>query len=345
MQIGERIPGAIERPPLEDDVVVLVDGSGVAVGVERAVRRMSCVHDDGGGRSFRCVEIQVIGSDGEVSGILRHTDPPCEARGTVADKGALVTIADVRQFVHDINNLLTIIGSGLREVERQSDAAYRGAILDKMQDAITRSASLSRQLLDAARPRPKSNGITGGQLALIAGTLDRVLRPDVSVRTEIETELWTFIADPEELYFALLNLCRNSADAMPTAGVITVAARNIDPSGNAAGEFVEIAVADDGEGKPENVLSQAFTPYFTTKLKSRGTGLGLPQVRHFAEKQGGAVWIESRPGAGTVVRLFLPRVKPAELSCSVVETRISYTHLPGGGVFQVFNTATAALRS
>lgn len=341
MQIGERIPGSVE------DVIVLVDGDGVAVGVERAVRGMSCVHDDGGGRSPRCVEIQVVGSDGEVSGILRHTDPPCEARGPVADRGAMVTIADVRQFVHDINNLLTIIGSGLRQVERQSDAACRTAILDKMQDAITRSASLSRQLLDAARPRPKcnSNGITGSQLALIAGTLDRALRPDVSVRTEIETELWTFIADAEELYFALLNLCRNSADAMPSAGVITVAARNIGPSGNTAGEFVEIAVADDGEGMRENVLSQAFTPYFTTKLKDRGTGLGLPQVRHFAERQGGAVWIESELGAGTVVRLFLPRVKPARLSCSVVETRISYTHLPGGGVFQVFKTATAAPKS
>ena len=97
MQIGDRIPGAVERPPLED-VVVLVDGSGVAVGVERAVRRMSCVHDDGGGRSFRCVEIQVVGSDGEVSGILRRTDPPREARGAVADREAVVTIADVRQL-------------------------------------------------------------------------------------------------------------------------------------------------------------------------------------------------------------------------------------------------------
>ncbi|WP_298885379.1 ATP-binding protein [uncultured Bradyrhizobium sp.] len=343
MHIGETIPGRVEGPPLED-VVVLVDGNGAAVGVERAVRRMSCVHDDGGGRSFKCVEIQVVGSDGEVSGILRHTGPQCEARDAVGGTMA-ETIADVRQFVHDINNLLTVIGSGLREIERQSDAAYRRAIVDKMQHAITRSASLSRQLLDAARPRPKSNGITGSQLALIAGTLDGVLRPDVSVRTEIVPALWTFNADAEELYFALLNLCRNSADAMPTGGVITIVARNIEASTVTAGEFVEIVVADRGEGMPENVLSQAFNPYFTTKLKGSGTGLGLPQVRHFAERQGGAVWIESEPGAGTVVRLFLPRVQPTGLSCSVVETRTSYTPTTGGGVFQIFNTATTAPRS
>jgi two-component sensor histidine kinase len=340
MHIGETIPGGVEGSPLED-VVVLLDENGAAVGVERAVRRMSRVHDDGDGRSVRCVEIQVVGSDGEVSGILCHTDPPCEARGAV--EGTMAeTIADVRQFVHDINNLLTVIGSGLREIERQSDAAYRRAIVDTMQHAITRSASLSRQLLDAARPRSKSNGITGSQLAVIAGTLDGVLCPDVSVRTEIVPALWTFDADAEELYFALLNLCRNSADAMPTGGVITVAARNIEASTATAGEFVEIVVADHGEGMPENVLSQAFTPYFTTKLKDSGTGLGLPQVRRFAERQGGAVWIESEPGAGTVVRLFLPRVQQTGLSCSVVDTRISYTPSSGGGVFQIFNTATAA---
>ncbi|MHC4042925.1 nitrogen regulation protein NR(II) [Bradyrhizobium sp. 23AC] len=245
MHIDETFPGAVERPLLED-VVVLVDGSGAAIEVERAVRRMSCVRDGGGARTFRCVEIKVVGSDGEVSGILRNTDPPRDSRGAFAGGGPRAArIADVTQFVHEINNLLTVIGSGLREVERQSDDAYWKAIFDKMQEAITRSALLSRQLLDAARPRPKSNGgsITGSRLPVIAGKLDGVLRPDVSVRTEIAPELWAFNADPEQLYFA-------SAHAMPTGGVITVAARNIESSAGTAGEFVEIFVADDGEGMP-----------------------------------------------------------------------------------------------
>ena len=130
--------------------------------------------------------------------------------------------------------------SAIRRLETQTtcwgDAAYRKAIVGKMQEAITRGALLCRQLLDAARPRPKSidGFVTGSRLAAIAGTLDRALRPDITVRTEIAPDLWAFNADPEELYFALLNLCRNSADAMPDGGAITVAVRNVEPSAGAA---------------------------------------------------------------------------------------------------------------
>jgi signal transduction histidine kinase len=139
----------------------------------------------------------------------------------------------VAQFiVYDINNLLAVIDSGLRLLECQSDAAYRKAIVSKMRHAITRGALLSRQLLEAARPCPESirGFVAGSRLAALAGTLDQALRPDVTVRTEIAPDLWDFNADPEELYFALLNLCRNAADAMPNGGTITVAARNVDPS-------------------------------------------------------------------------------------------------------------------
>jgi signal transduction histidine kinase len=347
--IGVPFRGSVESPPLED-VVVLVDSAGVALGVQRAFSaRVRGVRDGGSGLiASRCVEIPVVGSDGEVSGILCHTSPLSDTLGAVAAGGRERerAIAEVAQFVvHDINNLLAVIGSGLRLLECQSDAAYRKAIVGKMQEAITRGALLSRQLLDAARPRPKSidGFVAGSRLAAIAGTLDRALRPDITVRTEIAPDLWAFNADPEELYFALLNLCRNSADAMPGGGVITVASRNVEASSGAG--FVEIVVADDGEGMPEEVLSQAFTPYFTTKPAGSGTGLGLLQVQRFAEGRGGAVCIESERGAGTLVRLFLPRVQAAGLPSCIVGTEIAYTPSPNGGVFQVVNPATAASTS
>jgi signal transduction histidine kinase len=236
------------------------------------------VRDGGSGLiASRYVEIPLVGSDGEVSGILCHTSPRSDTRGAVAAGGRARAIADVAQFVvHDINNLLAVIGSGLRLLECQSDAAYRKAIVDKMQEAITRGALLSRQLLDATRPRPKSidGFVAGSRLAAIAGTLDRALPPDITVRAEIAPDLWDFNADPEDLYFALLNLCRNSADAMPGDGAITVAARNVEPSAGAARGFVEIVVADDGEGMPEEVLSQAFTLYFTTKAGAAAPASG-----------------------------------------------------------------------
>ena len=152
MQIKETLDvslaGAVESPPLED-VVALADFAGVAC-------------DDGGGLiASRCVEIPLVGSEGEVSGILCHTGPRCDTRGAVAPCGqeSVRAIADVAQFiVHDINNLFAVIGSGLRLLECQSDAAYRKAIVGKMQEAITRGALVSWQLLDAARPCPESIG-------------------------------------------------------------------------------------------------------------------------------------------------------------------------------------------
>ena len=310
MQIKETLdvsfPSAVESPPLED-VVVLADSAGVALGIPRTFSaRVWSVRDDGSGLiASRCVEIPLVGRVGEISGVLCRSGRRSGKRGVVSSRGSegVRAIGDVALVVHDINNLLAVIDSGLRLLECQSDATYRKAIVSKMRHAITRGALLSRQLLDAARPRPKSidGFVAGSRLAAIAGTLDRALRPDITVQIEIAPDLWDFNTDPEELYFALLNLCRNSADAMPDGGVITVAARNVEPYSGAARGFVEIAVADDGEGMPEEVLSQAFTPYFTTKPAGTGTGLGLFQVQRFAEERDGAVSIESERGAGTLV--------------------------------------------
>lgn len=345
--IGGSLPGAVESSPPED-VVLLGDRAGVALGMQRAINEsVRGIRDHGSGLiASRYVEIPLVGSDGKVSGIFCHTSPQSDTGGAVPAGGRarVRAIVDVAQFVHDINNLLAVIGSGLKLLECQSDAAHRKVIADKMQEVMTRGALLSRQLLDAARPRPKSIAgfVSGSRLAAIAGTLDLALRPDITVRTEIAPDLWDFNADPEELYFALLDLCRNSADAMPDLGVITVAARNVEPSSGAAPAFVEIIVADNGEGMPEEVLSLAFTPYFSTKPADSGPGLGLPQVQRFAEGRGGAISIESKRGSGRLVRLFLPRVHAAGLPSSIVGTEIAYAPSPDGGVFHVIKPATVA---
>jgi signal transduction histidine kinase len=337
-------PGVVESPLLED-VVVLPDRAGVALGVQQAFSAR--VRDDGLIAS-RCVEIPLVGCDGEISGVLCRTVPRSDTRGVFSSRGpeGATALGDVAQFVvHEINNLFAVIGSGLRLLECQSDAAYRKAIVSKMQHAITQGALLSRQLLDAARPCPESIGgfVAGSRIVALAGTLDQALRPDITVRTDIAPDLWDIDANPEDLYFALLNLCRNTADAIPDGGAITVAARNVEPSAGAARGFVEIVVvADDGEGMTEEVLSQAFTPYLTTKAAGRGTGLRLAQVRRFAEGRGGAVGIESRLGVGTLVRLFLPRVGDAAVPSSLAGREITYTPSPSGGVFHIVNPAKAA---
>lgn len=343
--IGVSFPSPVETMPLEG-VVMLAQSAGVALGMRPAFNaRVRGSRDGGSGViTSKRVDIPLIGADGKISGILCDSGPWLDARGPIAAGGreTVRAIADGAQFVvHDINNLLAVIGSGLRLLERQDDAAYRKAIIGKMQEAITRGAQLSRQILDAARPRPKpiDGFVTGSRLAAMAGTLDDALRPEIAVRSEITPDLWNFNADPEELYFALLNLCRNSTDAMPHGGVITVAARNLEVPSGEAQEFVEIVVADDGEGMPEDVLSQALVPYFTTKPAGSGTGLGLAQVQRFAEGRGGAICIESERGAGTLVRLLLPRAQAAN---GISRTEIAYTPSPDGGVFHLVNSAAAA---
>jgi signal transduction histidine kinase len=330
MQIKETpdvsFPGVVKSPQLED-IVVLADSAGVALGVQRAFSaRVRSVRDDGSGLiASRCVEIPLVGRDGEISGVLCRTAPRSDTCGVFGQEGARA-IGDMAQFVvHD--NLLAVIGGGPRRLERQSDAAYRKAFVRKMQHAITRGALGSRQLLDAARRRPESIGgfVAGSRLAALADTLDQALRPDITVRTDIAPDLWDFDADPEELYFALLNLCRNAADAMPDGGAATVAARKAEPSAGAAHGFVEIVIADDGEGMTEEV--------------------GLAQVQSFAEGRGGAVGIESRLGAGTPVRLFLPRVGDSAVPSSLAGREITYTPSPSGGVFHIVKPAKAASTS
>ena len=288
MQIEETIdvsfPSFVERPLLED-VVVLVDSAGVALGVQRAFSaRVSGLRDGVSGLvASTSLEIPLAGSDGEVSGILCHTSPRSDTRGV----------------------------------------------------------SLRRQLLDAARPRatPIDRFVASICLATIAGTLNWALRPNIRVRTEIVPDLWAFNVDPVELYFALLNLCRNSADAMPDGAVIIVTARNVEPSSAAVREFVEIIIDDDGECMAKEVLSQASTPYFSTKATGRGSGLGLAPVQHL-EERGGAASIESKRGAGALVRLFLPRVHAALMPCSIVE--IAYMPPSNDRVFHVVRPTAAA---
>ena len=162
MQINETIgvsfPGSVESPPLED-VVVLADSAGIALGAQHVFSAtVRGVRDGGSGLiASRCVEIPLVGSDGDVSGVLCRTYPRSDTRGAVVRRARerVMATADVAQFVvHDIDNLLAVIGSGLRLLECQSDAACRKAIVSKLQEAFMRGALLSQQLLDAVEPCP-----------------------------------------------------------------------------------------------------------------------------------------------------------------------------------------------
>ena len=153
--------------------------------------------------------------------------------------------------------------------------------------------------------------------ALVRRVLDllgRTLGERIDVRADLAPDLAPVHIDPSQLESALLNLAVNARDAMPEGGVLTIRTRNManeganEPAGTPdRGRFVFIEVSDTGTGMSEDVKARAFEPFFTTKPLGRGSGLGLSQVQGFVTQSGGRVAIESAPGRGASIRLYLPQ--------------------------------------
>ncbi|MBV1796331.1 PAS domain S-box protein [Siccirubricoccus sp. G192] len=222
-------------------------------------------------------------------------------------------------LAHDFNNLLTGIAGSLGMLKRRV-AQGRVGDLDRYitaaQDAAGRAAALTHRLLAFARrqtldPRPTdANRLIAGMAELIR----RTVGPEIKVEPALATGLWPILCDPNQLENAILNLCINARDAMPDGGRLTIGTANIrlDERGARAqdlqpGEYVAISVTDTGTGMTPEVMAHAFDPFFTTKPIGQGTGLGLSMIYGFARQSGGQARIQSAPGAGTTVRIHLPR--------------------------------------
>ena len=219
---------------------------------------------------------------------------------------------------HDFNNLLMVIAGGLSLLERPGDAQRRLRVIAQMRQATERGASLSRKLLAFSRRQPLNPEPVDlhRQIDGMRELLDRTLRGDVEVRTELADDLWPIKVDPAEWELVVLNLCVNARDAMPDGGVITIGARNAPQvrQGGVTGDFVVVSVCDTGTGMSADVLTHIFEPFFTTKEIGKGTGLGLPQVYGFTQQSGGTITVTSVVGEGTTVTMLLPRTagSPAE---------------------------------
>ena len=222
-------------------------------------------------------------------------------------------------IAHDFNNILMVASSGLDLLETTIDPARRQKLREGVRQAVDRGASLTRQLLAVARrtalqPQPIdiASQIDGMRLLL-----DRSLREDISVELSLPKDLWPVEADPTQLEVALLNVAVNARDAMPNGGAITISARNVPGLAEETlkGDFVCLSVTDQGAGMSNEVLTRIFEPFFTTKGVGKGTGLGLSQVYGFARASGGDVRVQSVPGQGTTVSIYLQRTtktpKPA----------------------------------
>jgi len=222
-------------------------------------------------------------------------------------------------IAHDFNNMLaTVIGPLDLLAMRMGDSDPRAKrYIDMAIEGATRAAQLTQRLLAFSRQQPLQpvpldvNRLVAGMSDLLVHSLGSSIR----LETVLAAQVWCTFADANQLENVILNLAVNARDALPGGGRLVVETANCtiaaDDGAAAAeipeGEYVRITVADNGSGMPPEVIAKAFDPFFTTKKVGQGTGLGLSQVYGFVKQSAGHVNIDSTPGQGTTVTLYLPR--------------------------------------
>ena len=222
-------------------------------------------------------------------------------------------------IAHDFNNLVTVMRGCVDLLVDESDPVdIDREVLSTLSSTTDRASDLARQLLEL---RGQSRGDTRVlDVVEFVDSLRGIIRQLVGDRIELapaeRAERALVRIDPTRLEHAILNLVANSRDAMPDGGrlAITVGIEPVirraqqDRRDLSDGETVSLTVRDTGQGMDEATLAQVFEPYFSTKGRGRGTGLGLAAVYGTVRDSGGDIRIESTPNAGTTVRILLPRV-------------------------------------
>lgn len=245
-------------------------------------------------------------------------------------------------IAHDFNNMLAIIIGSLdmaqRRIARGSGDIAR--LLDAALEGSQRAAVLTQRLLAFSRRQPLLPTIVDPN-ALVNGMAE-LLRRSLGDAVRLETiqggGLWRVAVDGGQLEQAIVNLAVNSRDAMAGDGRLTIETFNaaLDDAYSdkhldvPPGQYVVIAVSDNGIGMPLEVVARAFDPFFTTKPVGQGTGLGLSQVFGFVKQSGGHVKIYSEPNHGTTVKIYLPRCRSEALSQSLEATHETRDSVPQG---------------
>jgi nitrogen-specific signal transduction histidine kinase/CheY-like chemotaxis protein len=219
---------------------------------------------------------------------------------------------------HDFNNMLgVILGHTEMALERVAPTDPLCDDLKEIRKAAERSADLTRQLLAFARKQtvaPKVLDLNKTVKAM-TGMLRRLIGEDIDLAWMPGKELWTVNVDPSQVDQILANLCVNARDAIAGTGKVTIETDNVsldeaycaDHAGFVPGEYVLLAMSDNGCGMDADVLSHLFEPFFTTKEKGKGTGLGLATVYGIVKQNNGFINVYSEPGHGTTFKIYLPR--------------------------------------
>ena len=237
---------------------------------------------------------------------------------------------------HDYNNALSvIIGFTELALDEVAPDSPLQANLNEILKAAHNAADITRQLLAFARKQNIAPRILdlNASVEHMLKMLRRLIGEDIDLVWTPGTDLWPILMDPSQVNQILANLCVNSRDAIKGVGKVAIETRNTRfdealcaaHAGSMPGEFVHLAVSDDGCGMEKKILENIFEPFFTTKNVEKGTGLGLSTVYGIVKQNNGFINVYSEPGHGTTISIYLPRHEgePAhiqEKSTTVVST-------------------------
>jgi signal transduction histidine kinase/ActR/RegA family two-component response regulator len=235
-------------------------------------------------------------------------------------------------IAHDFNNMLAVVLGGL-ELARRALSGDPGAAIrhiDSATEGANRAAALTRRLLAFSREDALTSEtlVAGEIVGGMSDLLDRTLGDAITLVAHDGSAGWRIRADRVQIENAILNLAVNARDAMHGRGMLTIATgrTTLDDGqigGCSAGEHVTISVTDTGTGMDAAVLERVFEPFFTTKPVGKGTGLGLSQIFASVRQLGGGVAIDSTPGQGTTVTLYLPRDTSAPVAAQAAPAAVA----------------------
>ncbi|OFW52422.1 MAG: hypothetical protein A2146_01170 [Actinobacteria bacterium RBG_16_67_10] len=286
-------------------------------------------------------DVRIVRPDGSVRQLRSRAFPVRDAAGTaVGLVGVSADITDLRAaenqllhaqkmeavgrlaggVAHDFNNVLTVILSYAQMLLQDFPPGDpRAADIGQIVEAVRRAQGLTRQLLAFSRQQVVQPVVLDPNAAIrsVEKMLRRLIGEDIEFVLQLSEVAGSLRADAGHFEQVLMNLAVNARDAMPQGGRLTIAAaaQTVDTEGAqalglpAAGSWVVISIADTGMGMTPEVRSRIFEPFFTTKDPGRGTGLGLATVYGIVRLSGGHVTVDSALGAGTVFRIYFPRLE------------------------------------
>lgn len=329
---GTEAAGDFDRRVHPDDFPEFARGRARALdGLSNEPARFRFLRDDGVWVHLALVASPVADSRGTVTafvGAILDMTYYEETKRRLVHHGRLESMGQLAGSVaHDFNNLLTVV-AGNAEILRLGSAASNSpseaeAALEQIIQSAAQGAELTRQLMTftgRAQGLPESLDVDEVTHEC-EGLFTRIAPAEIRVRALATSDGARICVERGQLQSALLNLAINACDAMPEGGTLTLQARparagdfesHTDPTQPQLGDFIAFDVEDTGIGMTDAIASQVFEPFFTTKSELRGTGLGLPSIRAFAEKAGGWVAVTTRPGEGCRFTLILPRARGSQ---------------------------------